>query len=117
MGDTKETKKDPHADLIATLKNKHGAIAVLVASAQLFAFRTPTLDEWEDFEHSIRPKDARVGPARRQLCLETLVYPEGDDGVARLRELFQRSPRAATMIGEELADLADAGIEVVVKKD
>lgn len=116
MGTEKTQKKDPHADQIAVLQTKHGAIASFEAKGQLFAFRTPTLDEWESFEERMK-KGERIGPAKRELCQLTLVHPEGDDGLAKLKGVFERAPRVATLIGDELMAMAEGDVEVTVKKD
>jgi hypothetical protein len=116
MGD-KETV-DPHAEILSSLRSKYGTIAHFTDSktAQLFAFRTPSLDEWESFEERMK-KGERIGPAKRELCQLTLVHPDSDDGVARLKKVFERAPRVATLIGDELMLMAEGDVEVTIKKD
>lgn len=105
-------------ETIDQLRAKHGPLAHFVEprTKQLFVFRTPSIDEWEDFEES-QKKGTRIGPPKRQLCMQTLVHPTGDDGTKMLVAAFERAPRLPTLIGDQLVDLAEGEIEVTIKKD
>lgn len=61
-----------------------------------------------------RIRKGEVGPAQRELCNMTLVHGGTPESLAAI---FEKAPRVPTMVADELGELAEDGIEVVVKKD
>lgn len=103
--------KPAHADKIAELQAKHGRVAHVVVDGKLYVFRAPTLDEWED--HQERITKVRRGALLRELAQATCVHPDLD----QLKALFAAYPGVSARIGDAVADLAGADIELTVKKD
>ncbi|MFO7179580.1 MAG: hypothetical protein DIU78_012860 [Pseudomonadota bacterium] len=98
---------------IAQLQAEHGSLAHFVVGGQLFAFRKPTLEEWEDFQDSVSTGRKKRGVAYRELAMRCLVEPGDLDALAAL---FERNPGFNARIGDALSDLAGADLEVTVKK-
>jgi len=103
-----EGKEDPK---LAELRKEHGNLVELRFEGHVaFAFRRPTLEEWEDSQEKIRK--AAPGVAFREMSQRTLVYGE----LEALTKLFESRPMAPGLVADELSDLAREGIEIVVKK-
>jgi hypothetical protein len=93
------------------LERDEGARRVIVQlNGKPFAFRAPTLDEWEDCQEAMRA--LQVGAAHRALCESTLE----EGGLEELRQAIAAYPRASSRIGDYVADLADGDLEITVKK-
>lgn len=99
-----------NATKLADLTSKHGRLAHVEVEGKLFAFRTPTLDEWEDYQDALQKK--RRGVCFRELAQVTLVHPSIED----LQALFNTMPALPTSIADALADLAGLDVEVTAKK-
>jgi len=102
-------KNQPNSKL-AELIREHGMCAHLEVGGQLFVFRAPTLEEWEDYQDKLVKRTR--GVCFRELAQVTCVYPSVDE----LQKLFERVPAVATRIADAVSDLAGADLELTVKK-
>lgn len=112
MSDKQPPKGKSHEALIAELTKAQGepiAHAVL-PNGELVACRRPTLEEFEDYQESLRKRG--IGVSNREICLRTRIHPEED----KLLENFERWPMLASVLSDALGDLAGAGIKATVKK-
>lgn len=102
--------KSTNQQKLEELQAKHGRIAHVEVDGKLFAFRAPSLDEWEDYLESLTKK--RRGVCHRELAQVVLAHPALED----LQALFQSQPGITARIGDAVAELAGNDIEVTVKK-
>jgi len=114
MAPKKEPKKpsEEHDEALKALRKEHGDIVYFTKGALLFAFRAPTQDEYENTHERIRKGDP-LGVVNRELCQLTQV----SGTLEQLTQVFEKAPRIPMVVGDELAELAEGGIEVSVKKD
>ncbi len=100
---------------IADLKAQYGdkLVSAETETGEVFVFRRPTRIEWRRYMQVLlnekRTQERDV--AGEQLCVDTLVYPQGADGpdTARLRRTFDVLPGLALQIIGDISDLAGAG--------
>lgn len=107
----KKTKAKSANDIkLEEIEREHGRVASAVIQGQLYAFRAPTLEEWEEYQDGLgkRPR----GACFRELSQITCVHPSLDE----LQQLFDRLPGIGARIADAVADLAGADIELTVKK-
>lgn len=101
------------AELLAKLEQDHGPCAsTQTPDGTFFAFRRPSLDEWEDFQEKLSKGRPR-GACFRELAQITCIYPED---MSALNAAFDRWPALPPRLSDALSDLAGAEIEVTVKK-
>lgn len=110
----KTTEIDPN---VTKAMNDNGDCAPFKVGGKLFIFRPLSLDEYEDFQ-ARGLKAQTPGPINRECCLKAVVYPEGDVGVAALKEAFERpgATSFATLASTAIIQMSFADIEVVAKK-
>lgn len=111
MEPEKKTKnRSASAIKLEELQREHGRVASAEIQGQLYVFRAPTLEEWEEYQDGLgkRPR----GACFRELSQVTCVHPS----VGELQELFDRLPGIGARIADAVADLAGADIELTVKK-
>lgn len=94
------------------IQQKHNArVAHVEVNGKLYVFRAPSLEEWEDHQERLM-KAPRRGPVLRELAQITLAHPTLEE----LQELFAIYPGIMARIGDAVAELAGADIELTVKK-
>lgn len=97
---------------VEALQKEHGRTAATVMEdGTLLVFRAPDLDEWEEFQESLKTK--RRGAAYRELAQLTCVHPE----LEALQKVFKKYPAASIPIANVLSEMAGGEIELTVKKD
>ena len=97
---------------LEALQKEHGRIAhTVLDDGTMLAFRSPTLDEWEDFQEALSGTK-RKGATYRELAQRTCVEP----GVDALKKLFAQYPALSVAIAGTLSELAGSEIEVTIKK-
>lgn len=96
--------------LLAELEKKHGKLASVTVAGKLHAFRTPTLDEFEDHQENLVKK-------RRGVCFRELAQLTCVTDVAALQAAFEARPALATRVHDALMELAGGDIEVTAAKD
>jgi hypothetical protein len=96
---------------LETLRSKHGKVAHVVYGDTLYAFRSPSLDEYEDYQARLT-KEQRRGVCYRELaqvcCLTDLD---------KLQALFKAKPAVAVNMAGTLCEMAGLDIELTVGKD
>lgn len=102
--------KDKNAEKLDELEKAHGRIAHVLVDGTLYVFRSPTLDEFEDYQENLAKK--RRGACHRELAQLLLVHP----ALESLQAAFARYPLLATRISDAVADMAGADLELTVKK-
>lgn len=105
--------KKENAAKLEEIKTQHEMCAHFEVGGQLFVFRAPELEEWEEYQEKLTKTTAR-GPLYREISQLMLVYPTT---LEPLQSLFKRSPAAATRIADAVTELAGADLELTVKKD
>ena len=100
------------------LQKQHGEVVSFTTKAgQLFAFRRPTLEEFEQYQQGMRK--GQVGVTHREICQATLVFPSAANGqpdTQALHAFFERAPLVSVRVSDELIVLSGDDIEVTVKK-
>lgn len=105
-----EVKKTFDAEL-ETFRAAHGKIAHVVHDGTLHAFRSPSQDEYEDYQ-ARRPKEARPGVCYRELSQQCCLTD-----LDKLKAFFKAKPAVALNIANTLCEMAGADIELTVGKD
>lgn len=100
-------------DVERRLRSEHGEIVVVRTPHGTFAFKTPTLEDYERFIDRVSEAKGRKGPASRELCNLSLIYPAD---LTVLDALFERRPALSIEIANELATLARGDCEIEIKK-
>lgn len=113
---TTEDQVTANAARVAELEKQYGRIThVTLKSGRLLAFRSPTLEEWEDAVEAQQNGKPR-GPVRREIAQKTWLPGDGE-GVGDLRQVFDAIPALPNSLWNALAILAGAELEFVVKKE
>ena len=112
-----DSKTDPIDALYEQLKATHRRAILIEIDGQLFGFRKPSQDEYEDWQEvaikfAAGATEKRISTSYRELCLRTLVHGEVD----RLAAVFEEYPAQPKEIGSELIELAKGALRLVVKK-
>lgn len=94
------------------LVKEHGNCARLDLDGKLYAFRTPTLEEWEEYQDRINNPKRPKGASFRELIQTTCVTSLEDT-----QALLKRRPAVAQPIAAAVCELAGIDVEVTVKKD
>jgi hypothetical protein len=92
------------------LRAEHGELAHVVIGDELYAFRTPQLHEFEDYQSRLRT-EKNTGVCFRELAQMCCVTD-----LAKCKELFKRKPGVAVRIADALGELAGTDIEIKVGK-
>jgi hypothetical protein len=104
---------------LAELREKYGDAFVPVETPfGDFAFRTPALEDWERHQEAIKRSlmpnsKGTLSASNREVAQLSLDDP---GQLQDLKNLFAKRPAAASMIVEQLGELAGADIEFVIKK-
>ena len=103
---------------LAELRSKHGEVVTIETPFGDFAFRTPTLEDWERHQEKIKKSlmpnsKESMSASNREIAQMSLV---DSTQLQDLKTLFSKRPASAAMIIEKLGELAGADIEFVVKK-
>ena len=114
---TQKNEKSAHALKVAELEKTYPRNANFVMDGKLFFFRPPELEEFEEAQAELSKGEKLRGVCFREIAQRTLVYPEGDSGVAELAALFAKRPVIPARIFDALADIGGAEVEITVKKD
>lgn len=99
------------------LKAKHGTLVMLVDGGTVFAFKSPPLEVFEDWQEAAVQQNKRFGAMNRELCNRTLVQdgpPLGD--MTQLARYFERHPAKPKELADELFELAKGSARIIVKK-
>lgn len=82
---------------LAELRKQHGELVEVTVGGKTLAFRSATAEEYDTYQAKVDRDD--LGPACRELCQQTLVYPD-DLGV--LVATFERWPLLAAKLKQQL---------------
>jgi hypothetical protein len=97
---------------MAELELQHGPCCRIVNGGKLYVFRTPTADEWEQYQDNLtkegRPRNATFKELAQVTCVTDLQ---------ELQELIAKKPAVTVPIANAVCALAGIDIEVSVKKD
>jgi|SRR5690606_30980867 len=101
-----------HDSKIEELESAHGDVIAFVDNGELFAFKAPSQDVFEEYQIQIADNDARKKPAAfRVLCRKSCVH-----GKDQLEDLFKRRPAYPVRIADQLSKLAGSELEFISKK-
>lgn len=106
------TIKKPYADKIAELEKLYPRNAHVVLDGKLFFFRSPDLDEFEDYQSALSKGEKLRGACFRELAQVTLIEPD----VEELQKTFEAYPVFPARIADSLSEVAGSEIELTVKK-
>lgn len=93
------------------LEKEHGRCARLDFEGKLYAWRTPSLEEWEDYQDKVNKPDRPMGASFRELMQVTCVTD-----LAAMQELVRKRPAVARPVITAICSLAGIDAEVTVKK-
>lgn len=105
-------------DALSRLAGAYEEIAIVdeqlvyMNGGKRFAWRTPTLDEYEEFQDSKDERSKPRGEIFRDFAAATLLEPSSGE----LDALLKKFPALRYRIGDTLTVLAGAEEEIVVKK-
>jgi hypothetical protein len=97
---------------LAELRKAHGDIASVEVQGELYAFRTPSQDEFEAYQSRRQKGVDDPGVCYRDLAQKCCVTDQG-----ALQELFKRKPAINVNFANRLAEMAGADIELTVGND
>jgi hypothetical protein len=107
------SKEDTKAQLTA-LRKQHGEVLSREIDGVLYAFRSPTLEEYEDYQ--TRRMDEKPGDTAG-VCYRHLAQQCCITDLGNLQALFKRKPGVPQRIANGLCEMAGATLEFTVGKD
>lgn len=104
----------------AELRRKHGALAEFTVLGVFFAFKTPSLQDWDSHKKKLRSDKHAKGAAVRELCQQSLVAPldsEGGGDVQSFASVLVKKPATAFAVAKKLNELAGTELQADIDED